>query len=123
MHQSTDRRCTHEFIIKTYDGNSPLGTKSYHNEINAFQTMAMNEEANKFIVKFYGSFTQQQSHIVILEYADEGTLADYYQRFPNPILEADTTNFWEQLLNLARGLTQIHDVEPRKGESDSIFHG
>ena len=83
----------------------------------------MNEEASKSIVKFYGSFTQQQSHNVILEYADQGTLADYYQRFHNPMLEADTTDFWEHLFNLARGLTQIHDVELHEGESNSTFHG
>lgn len=79
----------------------------------------MNEEASKSIVKFYGSFTQQHSHNVVLEFADQGTLADYYQKFPNPMLEADITDFWEHIFNLGRGLAQIHDVELHEGS----FHG
>jgi hypothetical protein len=123
MQQSINNRCKHEFIIKTYDGHSSLSANSYRNELNAFKTLGLNEEASRYIVKFYGSFTQEESRNVILEYADQGTLADYYQRFKNPMEEKDTTDFWERLCNLARGLRQIHDVGLHEGEPTSSFHG
>lgn len=123
LQQSTNSLCKHEFIIKTYDWHNLLSADAYRNELNAFQTLGLNEEAFRHIVKFYGSFTQEESRNVILEYADQGTLEDYYQRIKNPMEEHDTTDFWEHFFNLARGLAQIHDVGQDDVESSSKFHG
>lgn len=123
LHQPIDDRCTHEYIIKTYDGKTWLSETSYRSELNAFETLRVNEDAGKYIVKFYGSFTQDRSHNVILEYADQGTLADYYENVESPREENDTTDFWERLFNLAKALRQIHDVGHLHGEHDDGFHG
>ncbi|KAK5064908.1 hypothetical protein LTR84_000742 [Exophiala bonariae] len=120
---SVDTRCVHEFVIKTYNLNGDLASISYRNELEALKTLSLNKNASKSIVKFYGSFTQQDSHHVILEYADQGTLRDFYQKFSHPKMENDVTDFWEHLFNLAVGLRQIHHIELLEGDHTSTFHG
>jgi len=100
-----------------------LSEPAYRNELKAFETLSENGDAWRHIVKCYGSFTQDTSHNVILEYADQGTLADYYERVQNPVEENDTTDFWEHLFQLAIGLRQIHDVGHHHSDTDNGFHG
>ena len=112
----------HEFIFKIYKSNDSLAERCYQNEVHAFQTLAFNEDAGKYIVKFYGSFVQQDISVINLEYADKGTLEQYYLN-ENPKLESDITDFWSRLFDLARGLAQIHDVDLKSGDHQSTFYG
>ncbi|OCL06940.1 hypothetical protein AOQ84DRAFT_67856, partial [Glonium stellatum] len=61
------------------------------------------------IIGFYGSFEQGGKHNVILEYANGGTLEDYFKRNSPPSTAQGIYLFWEALLKLGRALTAIHN--------------
>jgi len=76
------------------------------------------------IVNFYGSYRQNDTFNVILEYADEGTLENYFQKVFPPRNGADIQHFWEALCGVLKALTQIHEVECQYTKSGpQIFQG
>jgi serine/threonine protein kinase len=85
--------------------------------------LAYLDEAERNVVKFYGSFEQANIKTIVLEYADRGTLQEHFRTIPSPQSEQDITNFWAKLLGLARALTQVHDVDIRDGQPHDSFHG
>jgi serine/threonine protein kinase len=63
------------------------------------------------IIGFYGSYAHGQTFNVILEYANEGTLEDYFANVPPPSTSRDIYTFWKGILPVLRGLEQLHDLE------------
>lgn len=76
------------------------------------------------MIAFHGSFQQCGTFNVILEYADCGTLEDYFAKKYPPSSGEDIIMFWERLFNVIKALSKIHDVRPPKGAvGPGIFQG
>ncbi|KKY22681.1 putative serine threonine protein kinase [Phaeomoniella chlamydospora] len=107
--------------MKTY--TTPDARKYHDKEVDAFQRVGQCDT----LVAFHGSFSQQllyggQTFNILLEYADGGTLEDFFQRDRQPTSPEDIIKFWEKLLDITKALHAIHQVEPRR-EGPEIFHG
>ena len=48
---------------------------------------------------------------MLLEYADLGTLDEYFTQVPEPHSGHDILNFWESMLKIFDGLMHIHDLK------------
>jgi serine/threonine protein kinase len=74
------------------------------------------------IIKFYGSYIHRDEFNVLLEFADKGSLEEYFQRESPPTQSANIIEFWEGLFQLIKGLKTIHSVREYVATSCSRYH-
>jgi len=74
------------------------------------------------IIKFYGSYIHRDEFNVLLEFADKGSLEEYFQRESPPSQSADIIQFWEGLFQLIKGLKTIHSVREYVAASYNRYH-
>ncbi|KAF2204802.1 kinase-like protein [Delitschia confertaspora ATCC 74209] len=99
------------FVLKTYSIEFPQAKRYYHNEVDAFKNLMEPKKVEQNIVTFYGSWRQDTTYNVLLEYADQGTLLDYFERNEPPEEAEDIIKFWSAILDLVKGLQRIHELE------------
>ena len=63
---------------------------------------------------FYGSFKTKGTYNVLLEFADRGTLEDYFHRTRPPSSADDILMFYERFFQVNKALTRIHELKPEK---------
>jgi len=83
----------------------------YESEVGAFRKL--NRAQNQHLISFYGNYIQGNSYNVILEYADEGTLEEYFKKIAAPREPDDIHKFWTGLFGLVKALWSVHSVELR----------
>ncbi|KAH8881813.1 kinase-like protein [Thozetella sp. PMI_491] len=111
-------------VLKEYYGDE-LGTSAiFLNEVAVYSNLR--EESFDEIVKYYGSFRQVGVNTLILEQADGGTLANFFERTKPIERPEDRLYFWREFLGLLRGLDYIHNFQPLDGDSagssDAVIH-
>jgi len=97
---------TNIFALKTYCGRE--AEKTWNNEITAFKKLRIGNTQSPNVIGFYSSFTLGETHSIILEYADKGSLEQYLQNTRPPVGLKDTTRFWRGIFGLLRGLKDMH---------------
>lgn len=110
----------HTYVMKTYETRD--AENYFSNEVSAFQKL-QREGKDPNIIGFHGSFTQNGTFNVLLEFADKGTLEEYFEKTSPPSSGEDVIKFWRGLFKILRALNMIHNVP--KGESDGpqFFQG
>ena len=81
---------------------------------------------NANIIGFHGSFVRDGTYNVLLEYADRGTLEQYFDTIQPPSSRQDIIQFWGGLLKTLGALVAIHSVPPSDSAASSdasIFQG
>jgi serine/threonine protein kinase len=78
---------------------------------------------NPYMIGFYGNFTQGNTYNVILEYADKGSLKDYFQNIPPPREEEHIVSFWTSLGGIIKGLHSVHCVETKQNGEVKMLNG
>lgn len=103
--------------MKTYFTNE---AESYYNtEVAAFRHLGINPS----IIKFHGSFARGDNYNVLLEYADKGTLADYFKNEMPPSDGDEIIRFWEAMFKLLDALRRIHEVGADDTDGPRVFQG
>ena len=107
--RSTDQS-PNTYVLKVY--NSQGTEKQRKNEVEGFVNVrsAMTGNYEPSIIGFYGSYKHGETQNVILEYANEGTLEDYFKQHPTPCTGPEIYSFWRSLLSLNRALDGIHNL-------------
>jgi serine/threonine protein kinase len=77
-------------------------------------------QSRRGVIRFLGSFTHGATFNIILEYANGGTLENYFRQFPPPSLSRDIHHFWESLLRLISVLTYLQNL---KFYDNSVYQG
>lgn len=68
------------------------------------------------MITFYGSWRQgTDNYNILLEYADQGTLIDFFETTEPPTEENDRLRFWSALLDVVKALQRIHEIEQSWG--------
>lgn len=115
---------THTFVLKTY--NTPDAERYYQNEVSGFLNLNYVGGPNANIIGFHGSFVRDGTYNVLLEYADRGTLEQYFDTIQPPSSGEDTIKFWRGLFKTFGALVAIHSVQPSDSAASSdasIFQG
>ncbi len=60
------------------------------------------------MIGFYQSFEYQNSFNIILEYADEDTLEDFFMKKDPPMSSTDALHFWRSLFEIVKGICVLH---------------
>ena len=100
-------------MLKTY--NTKDANIYYENEVDAFKKLATKDRTDRSLIQFLGSYQQGDTYNILLEFADLGTLEDYFQKFNPPSLGEDIVLFWERLFNVVKALLRIHAIERPDG--------
>ena len=103
--------------MKTY--RKPEARTYFDNEVSSFKAL----KACSHIIGFYGSFVWAGTYNILLEYADKGTLEDYFESTERPSTGRDITNFWDGLLNILGALKAIHGTPERGSYGSPIMNG
>jgi serine/threonine protein kinase len=90
------------FILKRYLTKD--AEDHYNWEIRGFNAM----KHPKSMIGFYGSYIHGDSYNILFEFADKGSLEEYFQHEAPPSHEEDIFRFWGHLFELIRALNAIH---------------
>jgi len=77
---------------------------AYRQEVKNFSTSRHSES----IIRFHGSYIHGDSYNILLEYADKGSLEEYFQKQTPPSRGRDIIKFWDGLFQLIKALIAIH---------------
>lgn len=91
-------------MLKRYRAKE--GEVHYKQEVDGFRSVKHADS----IIRFYGSYKQGNEFNVLLEFADKGSLEEYFKRESPPSRGVDIIKFWEGLFQLIKGLKAIHSV-------------
>jgi hypothetical protein len=89
--------------------------QSFENEVNVYISLsntARKDVVSKYFLKYHGSFIQNQKGYILLEYANEGSLLDFFQRQTPPYTREKLHDLWNNLFELLLGLSILHDHDP-----------
>ena len=87
----------------------------YENEVAAFKKLTTKDRNDHSLIQFLGSYKQGDSYNILLEYANHGTLENFFQNVAPPTLAEDIVMFWERLFNVIKALSRIHASERPDG--------
>lgn len=92
------------FLLKRYP--TKQGESDYTKEVNGFRSVKNADS----IIKFYGSYILGNDRNLLLEYADKGSLENFFLKETPPSHGGDVIKFWEGLFSLIKGLKAIHSI-------------
>ncbi|KAH6717034.1 hypothetical protein BKA61DRAFT_600947 [Leptodontidium sp. MPI-SDFR-AT-0119] len=115
--QTVGKENANTFVLKEY--STADAQKYYENETSAFDQIGKHPH----IISYFGSFTRNGSFNVILEYADKGTLKEYFEKQLPPTSGEEIIKFWEGLFQLINALWKIHTMNGDAIEGPQIFRG
>ena len=96
------------FVLKTY--HTIEADQYFYNEVEAFRRLRRGSYYTN-IIHFYGSFIQNGTFNIILDFADQGTLEEYFQNVFPPTSGKDIEHFWASLCGILKALIHIHEVD------------
>lgn len=68
---------------------------------------------SQHIVKYHGSFVQNNNYSLVLDYVNGGNLAEYFQITMTPPTEHDAWLFWNSMSGVWKGLAGFHGLVPK----------
>ncbi|KAL9125734.1 MAG: hypothetical protein Q9217_005105 [Psora testacea] len=94
------------FVLKTYRGAD--AKEQYKAEHAAFMNLRYDGKPSPFITAYYGSFIDDGTYNIVLEYADRGNFEDFIKTTPEPSTDGDMIEFWDRFCSITHGLALIH---------------
>ncbi|RMJ20214.1 hypothetical protein CDV36_000098 [Fusarium kuroshium] len=84
----------------------------YRAEADVYSRLSDHPKAHKNIAMYYGSFSfeRTETRIIILEYAEMGSLLKFFENTGLPVTADDFKTFWRALLKLLTGLYGFHNL-------------
>jgi hypothetical protein len=97
-------------VLKTYHATDAFSY--YSNEVEAFRHLRPpTGSSDPNIIHFHGCYTQNGTYNVILDFADQGNLEEYFQKTLPPTSGSDILDFWASLCGIIKALAHIHAVD------------
>ncbi|TPX11521.1 uncharacterized protein E0L32_007732 [Thyridium curvatum] len=90
---------------------------TFRSELEAYSALKWQDSTkinSDYFLQYYGSFVQGTRGVILLEYADQGSLLDFFRRGQLPYTREEMFMLWERLSSLFIGLARIHGVRKPK---------
>lgn len=71
----------------------------------------MREGASEYFLECYGSFSQHGWGYIFLEYAEQGSLANFFSKFDVAHDELPLQDLWASMINLINGFVLLHHLD------------
>ncbi|KAH8894516.1 hypothetical protein GQ53DRAFT_857922 [Thozetella sp. PMI_491] len=104
------------YVLKQYKNEQ--NERLYRNESKALTTLQTRRNEN--IVGYYGSFIQNGTYNLLLEYANGGNLLEFFSNNPHPETPEDVHLFWNGLFGVLKGLHCVHESFQLRDGDESI---
>lgn len=91
------------------------------NEVRAYQELGQHQKIAPNIVRYYGSWRQDKTHNILLEFVEGGTLEKLLNT-DSQIVEGDLVEFWDRLLEIFDPICKIHCYADPQNH-DQVFQG
>lgn len=114
------------YVTKTFTTRD--AEADWEQELKAFISLKQHERSTNNLIGFFGSFCHGNVFTLILEYADQGTLEDFFNR-DQPSDAAEILELWTALLGLTNALQTLHsegriyEVLQDRQDDDSALKG
>ncbi|KAK2749515.1 hypothetical protein FQN55_003212 [Onygenales sp. PD_40] len=99
---NTDSRI---YVLKHFK-NMTTAEDECRREIEGFKSVCQDPKDEEGIVGFYGGFCHNRAHSILLEYANEGSLEDYFQSGKLP---QEISSFWLSFVPVSKAIAKIHN--------------
>lgn len=107
--QGTDGKPKQDtFVLKTYHEDYK---KLYDNEITAFTNLQNIRSSSNNIIRYFGSFMQSNKYSLVLDFANGGSLLEFFVNNRPPETAEDRLSFWKSYSGYFRGAYRIHQVQ------------
>ena len=118
--QDPNHELANTFVLKRY--RTQDAEKYFKNEVSAFRKLR-NAGRHPNIIGYHGCFIHNGTYNVILEFADRGTLEQYFVKTHPPTSGEDIIAFWQGILGIVGALTNIHGIPYSNHDGPQIFQG
>ena len=108
------------YVIKSY--HSRNASRYFESEVHAFKVLNRQPQPPANIVGFYKPFEQNGSFHIVLQFANVGTLEDYFKRSERPTLGRDILDLWTNLFRLNEAVGWIHTSRNPQDEGNRKHH-
>ncbi|KAK3942690.1 hypothetical protein QBC46DRAFT_425116 [Diplogelasinospora grovesii] len=100
-------------VVKESIHNNKESIFTFENEINAYVAFVNRDRdtASQCFLQYHGSFRQNGRGFILLEYANQGSLDDFFSRNDIPCQRSHHYELWRELRNLVAGLRFFHNLE------------
>ncbi|GME26801.1 hypothetical protein MMC30_005887 [Neofusicoccum parvum] len=105
----TDKSKANLFVLKTY--RTKDAAEHYKSEVEAYRKLRPIGNNSPGLTGFYGSFIHNGTFNIILEFADQGTLNEFFERVTPPSTTKDIRDFWSAMFNLIGAIMTIHNLQ------------
>ncbi|KAK8059494.1 hypothetical protein PG996_009424 [Apiospora saccharicola] len=102
-------------VFKRYTSE---GYPSFKNETEAY--MKLSAHFSPSIVHCYEWFEQGDSYVIVLEYAEYGSLIEYWKGTHEPTQQEDINMLWTNFFEIFEGLSVIHSNIPHTQGRESL---
>ncbi|KAM7214252.1 Protein kinase-like domain containing protein [Rhypophila decipiens] len=102
-----DNSTSNSIVFKRYV--SHRAKELWENEVAIFTSIKDRGPCDQ-IVEYYGSFCQNDTYTIMLEYADRGNLLSMMESEEAPSCVEELLRLWGGLAHLFKGLTRIHGL-------------
>ncbi|KAK3324567.1 hypothetical protein B0T19DRAFT_443976 [Cercophora scortea] len=100
-------------VMKEFDLQEDEPGYTFDNEMEAYMALENNghlKDSSEYFLRYYGSFKQNGKGFLLLEYADRGSLDQFFSKEQPPHEWDELHEFWRALLDLIRGLMLLHNL-------------
>ncbi|KAF2793632.1 kinase-like protein [Melanomma pulvis-pyrius CBS 109.77] len=115
----SDGPTTNTYVLKTCRERD---ASNHHREVEAYRSLMNQHDVSHLIARFHGSWIQNQTYHMLLEYVSGGTLSDFEKRTKAPSTNEDIVKFWENLVELVKPVSRIHRL-PRSDQENKYLQG
>ncbi|KAF5010237.1 hypothetical protein FDECE_3596 [Fusarium decemcellulare] len=107
-------------VFKEYQTQKNEGFRyAWNSEYSAFASI----ESCEYIIKYLGSFEQNDRCFMMLEYAEGGSLLDLFKGDKFPHTHDELMHFWSSLMGLFKAINRIHNLgNSSDGEHTGFAH-
>ncbi|KAI0420959.1 kinase-like domain-containing protein [Xylaria grammica] len=108
-------------VLKEYLNDKDRYTREFMNERHTYTTIRNMRGTNmsKYFLHYYGCFIQGNKAVILIEYANQGSLLDFFKtNWFLPRTKEEAKDLWEDLGLLIKGLALLHSG----GKHTSTIH-
>ncbi|KAK5561121.1 hypothetical protein LTR46_001431 [Exophiala xenobiotica] len=112
------------YVLKTFRSKRYAAEELYRAESEAFYHLRNSHALGKHFIGFYGSFTHGDTRNILLEYADCGSLENYFDTVEPPSTGKDTIKLWKSMFEVLKAVDNIHTIQPLETpDAAPVFNG
>lgn len=110
--------------MKLYRSKRYAPEELYKAESEAFIHLRNSHALGKNFIGYYGSFTHGNTRNILLEYADYGSLDNFFNSVDPPSTGEDIIRFWQSMFGVIDAVCKIHTIpSPESHNAAPLFNG